>query len=200
MRITHKVDYGIRVMTSLAVLGAEQPGKPISRSVLAARDSVPSGFIDDILRLLRNGQLVRSHRGAEGGWTLARPPAAISVADVIRVLEGPIASVRGLRPHELPSEGVAEPLVTLWIDPAEHQILQYTFDNIDMDFLPGRSIVRVDELKASMKMLEPFPAVWLPGSIEMHFLLTTALGSIDARYDVAYREYRLAEVTTRIKP
>jgi hypothetical protein len=91
-------------------------------------------------------------------------------------------------------------LVTLWIDPAAHQILQYTFDNIDMDFLPGRSIVRVDELKASMKMLEPFPTVWLPGSIEMRFLLNTALGSIDARYDVEYREYRLAEVTTRIKP
>ena len=115
MRITHKVDYGIRVMTSLAVFGREQPGKPISRAVLAERDSIPSGFIDDILRLLRNGQLVRSHRGAEGGWTLARAPEAISVADVIRVLEGPIASVRGLRPHELPSEGVREPFVSLWI-------------------------------------------------------------------------------------
>lgn len=115
MRITHKVDYGIRVMTSLAVLGEERPGRPISRAVLAERDSIPSGFIDDILRQLRNGQLVRSHRGAEGGWTLARPAAAISVADVIRVLEGPIASVRGLRPHELPSEGVSEPFVSLWI-------------------------------------------------------------------------------------
>jgi Rrf2 family protein len=115
MRITHKVDYGIRVMTSLAVLGAELPGKPISRATLAERDSIPSGFIDDILRLLRNGQLVRSYRGAEGGWTLARPAASISVADVIRVLEGPIASVRGLRPHELPDQGVAEPFVTLWI-------------------------------------------------------------------------------------
>lgn len=115
MRITHKVDYGIRVMTSLAVLGAEQPGKPINRATLAARDSIPSGFIDDILRLLRNGQLVRSFRGAEGGWTLARPADTITVADVIRVLEGPIASVRGLRPHELPAEGVAEPLVTMWI-------------------------------------------------------------------------------------
>ena len=91
-------------------------------------------------------------------------------------------------------------LVTLWIDPAAHQILQYTFDNIDMDFLPGRSIVRVDELKASMKMIEPFPDVWLPGTIEMRFLLSTAIGSIDARYDVEYRDYRLAQVTTRIKP
>jgi Rrf2 family protein len=115
MRITHKVDYGIRVMTSLAVLGDEQPGKPISRAFLAERDSIPSGFIDDILRLLRNGSLVRSYRGAEGGWTLARPAKSISVADVIRVLEGPIASVRGLRPHELPSQGVPEPFVSLWI-------------------------------------------------------------------------------------
>ena len=115
MRITHRVDYGIRVTTALAVLGAQFPGKPISRAILAERDSIPSGFIDDILRQLRNGQIVRSHRGAEGGWTLARPPAEISVADVIRVLEGPIASVRGLRPHELPSQGVVEPFVSLWI-------------------------------------------------------------------------------------
>ena len=53
-------------------------------------------------------------------------------------------------------------LVTLWIDPNEHQILQYTFDNIDMDFLPGRSLVRVDEMKASMKMAQPFPACGCP--------------------------------------
>jgi len=91
-------------------------------------------------------------------------------------------------------------LITMWIDPSEHQILQYTFDNIDMDFLPGRSIVRVDEMKASMKMLQPFPNVWLPGAIDMSFLLTTAMGSIEASYDVEYHDYRLAEVTTRIRP
>ena len=91
-------------------------------------------------------------------------------------------------------------LVTIWVDPAEHQILQYTFDNMDMDFLPGRTLVRVDELKASMKMLEPFPGVWLPGTIDMRFFMTTALGAIDARYEVEYRDYRLAEVTTRIRP
>jgi hypothetical protein len=91
-------------------------------------------------------------------------------------------------------------LITMWIDPSEHQILQYTFDNIDMDFLPGRSLVRVDEMKASMKMLQPFPNVWLPGAIDMSFLLTTAMGSIEASYDVEYHDYRLAEVTTRIRP
>jgi hypothetical protein len=91
-------------------------------------------------------------------------------------------------------------LVTLWIDPAEHQILQYTFDNIDMDFLPGRSLVRVDDVRASMKMSQPFPGVWLPASIDMDFRVMTAVGAVGARYDVAYRDYRLAEVTTRIRP
>ena len=91
-------------------------------------------------------------------------------------------------------------LVTLWIDPKEHQILRYTFDNIDMDFLPGRSVVRLDELKASMAMSQPFPAVWLPGSIEMRFRMTMAIGSVAAKYDVEYRDYRLAEVTTKVRP
>jgi hypothetical protein len=90
-------------------------------------------------------------------------------------------------------------LVTLWIDPKEHQILQYTFDNIDMDFLPGRSLVRLDDLKASMKMTQPFPNVWLPSTIEMRFGMTTAIGSVAARYDVEYRDYRQAEVTMRVK-
>ena len=90
-------------------------------------------------------------------------------------------------------------LVTLWIDPKQHQILRYTFDNIDMDFLPGRSLVRLDELKASMRMAQPFPNVWLPSTIDMRFRMTLAIGSIDARYDVEYHDYRLAEVTTRIK-
>jgi hypothetical protein len=90
-------------------------------------------------------------------------------------------------------------LVTLWIDPAHHQIIQYTFDNMDFEFLPARSLVRLDDLRASMRMSQPFPDVWLPSTITMRFGLTTALGSVAARYDVEYRDYRVAEVTTRIK-
>lgn len=90
-------------------------------------------------------------------------------------------------------------LVTLWIYPEQHQIIQYTFDNMDFDFLPGRSLVRLDDLRASMGMSEAFPNVWLPGTINMRFMMTTAIGAIDARYDVEYHDYRLAEVTTRIK-
>src|SRR5688572_14127513 len=85
-------------------------------------------------------------------------------------------------------------LVTLWVEPAAHQILKYEFDNIDMDFLPGRSLVRVDGMRASMVMGQPFDGVWLPRSLGMRFALTTALGSVSARYDVEYRDYRLPSV------
>jgi hypothetical protein len=91
-------------------------------------------------------------------------------------------------------------LVTLWIDPKQHQILQYTFDNMGLEFLPGRAIVRIDEMSASMKMTQPFPDVWLPGDIEMSFGMSTALGALRAEYDVSYRDYRLAEVTSKIRP
>jgi hypothetical protein len=101
--------------------------------------------------------------------------------------------------HQIEQKMNKVSLVTLWIEPSHHQIIQYTFDNMDFDFLPGRSLVRVDDLRASMRMSQPFPDVWLPSTISMRFGLTTALGSIAARYDVEYRDYRVAEVTTRIK-
>ncbi len=91
-------------------------------------------------------------------------------------------------------------LVTLWVDAKRHQILQYTFDNMGLDFLPGRSIVRIDEMTASMEMGEAFPDVWLPSRIKMRFGLSTALGALSAQYDVSYRDYRLASVTSKIRP
>jgi Rrf2 family protein len=115
VRITHKVDYGVRVMTTIATLDRDNPGRPVTRAVLAERDDVPPGFLFDILRQLRNGELVRSVRGGEGGWVLARPADTITVADVIRVLDGPLASVRGVRPHELQAEGGHEPFISMWI-------------------------------------------------------------------------------------
>jgi hypothetical protein len=89
-------------------------------------------------------------------------------------------------------------LVTLWIDPAEDQILRYEFRNIDMDFLPGRSLVRIDGLTATMQMGEPFPTVWLPASIAMRFKVMTAAGPVEGRYDVRYSNYKLPETSGRI--
>ena len=88
--------------------------------------------------------------------------------------------------------------MTLWVDPATHQILQYTFDDLDMDFFPGRTLVRLDDLQATMKMAQPFRDVWLPRSIEMHFGMMLAVGAVDATYQVEYLNYKLADVTSRI--
>lgn len=90
-------------------------------------------------------------------------------------------------------------LVTLWVDPAEHQILRYEFRNVDMDFLPGRRLVRIDGLTASMQMREPFPSVWLPASIAMRFKVMTAAGPVEGRYDVKYTDYRLPDVSGRVR-
>jgi hypothetical protein len=90
-------------------------------------------------------------------------------------------------------------LVTLWVNPAEHQILKYDFENVDLDFLPGRSMVRIDALNAAMEMGQPFPSVWLPRSLRIGFNLTIALGEVDGRYAVDYYDYKLATVATKVR-
>jgi hypothetical protein len=89
-------------------------------------------------------------------------------------------------------------LVTLWVDPAMHQILRYEFRIQDMDFLPGRSIVRVGSTRATMQMGEPFANVWLPASVDMRFRMSSALGPLEARYGIAYQNYRLPTTSGRI--
>jgi hypothetical protein len=90
-------------------------------------------------------------------------------------------------------------MVTLWVDPAEHQIVKYTFDNVWMDFLPAAWLVRIDDIRASMTMGQPFPGVWLPRNMNIHAGLTLALGSYEASYGRAFADYREAQVKTTIK-
>ncbi|MBI1874585.1 MAG: hypothetical protein HYS05_11985 [Acidobacteria bacterium] len=89
--------------------------------------------------------------------------------------------------------------VTLWIDPSSHQIVKYTFENVNFDFLPARWLVRVDDLRATMTMSQPFPDVWLPRDLQMLVSMTLAIGQFDARYALDYRDYRRAGVTSRIR-
>ena len=112
MRVSAKVDYALRAAIELAVAAPEQ----VKGERIATAQSIPQKFLENILADLRNGGLVASQRGADGGYRLARPPAEITVADVIRVVEGPIASVRGERPDELVYEGTAVPLRDTWIE------------------------------------------------------------------------------------
>ena len=89
-------------------------------------------------------------------------------------------------------------MITLWVDPKEHQIVKYTFDNVWMDFLPGAWLVRVDEIRASMEMGQPFPGVWLPRGIDIKAGATLAMGSFDGLYSRTFKDYRQAEVKTKI--
>ena len=89
-------------------------------------------------------------------------------------------------------------LVTLWIEPTSHQIVKYTFDNINFDFLPGQWLVHVDSAKASMTMGQPFKDVWLPKSIEINAGATFASGEVTFRETINYHDYREATVTTKV--
>jgi hypothetical protein len=90
-------------------------------------------------------------------------------------------------------------LVTLWVDPVHHQIVKYTFENVWMDFLPGAWLVKVDDIRASMAMGQPFPGIWLPRGMEIHAGVTLANGSYEATYKRSFSEYRQADVTTKLR-
>jgi hypothetical protein len=89
-------------------------------------------------------------------------------------------------------------LVTLWIEPASHQIVKYTFDNVNFDFLPAPWLVRVNEAKASMTMSQPFPGIWLPRGIEMNIGLVLSIGEFTFRETVSYHDYREATVSSKV--
>ena len=90
-------------------------------------------------------------------------------------------------------------LITLWIDPREHQIVKYTFDNVWLDFLPAGWLVKIDDIRASMTMGQPFAGVWLPRVINIHAGVTLANGSFEASAERTFNEYRLAEVSTKMR-
>ena len=90
-------------------------------------------------------------------------------------------------------------LVTLWVARDAHQIVKYTFDNVGFEFLPGRSFVRVQDVRASMEMGQPFPGVWLPRAIDGRGEFTLANGTYTVKYDIEYSNYRLADVKVRLR-
>ena len=104
MRISAKVDYALRACTELAVAG----DGPTKGDRIAAAQAIPIKFLENILSELRNAGIVATQRGVEGGYWLARPAEQITLAEVMRALEGPLANVRGHRPETLAYEGSAQ--------------------------------------------------------------------------------------------
>ena len=112
MRVTARADYAVRAAIELAGASASAPRKAES---VAAAQAIPLSFLENILNQLKSAGVVRSQRGPEGGWWLGREPEALTLADVIRAVEGPLASVRGERPEHLAYDGSAEALQDVWI-------------------------------------------------------------------------------------
>src|SRR5438874_2282810 len=106
MRISAKAEYAVRAAVELAAAAGEE--KPVKAERIATAQEIPLNFLENILGELRHAGVVRSHRGAEGGFRLARPASQVTIADVIRAVEGPLASVRGGPPEDVAYEGASE--------------------------------------------------------------------------------------------
>ncbi|MCL2393165.1 MAG: Rrf2 family transcriptional regulator [Acidimicrobiaceae bacterium] len=111
MQISARADYAIRALVELHARG----GGPVTGEVLAEAQQLPPKFLEGILTGLRQRELLHSRRGTDGGYWLARPGERISVADIIRATEGPLASVRGVPPDEVSYQGPAEALAPVWV-------------------------------------------------------------------------------------
>ena len=134
MRISAKSDYAIRAMAELA---AGYHDGAVKAEDIANAQEIPLNFLLGILRELRNGKLVRSVRGREGGYMLSRPPGEIALADVIRVVDGPLANVRDLSLAELSYPGAAAALRDVWM--AVRGSLREVLENVSVgDLASGR--------------------------------------------------------------
>jgi Rrf2 family protein len=151
MRVSAKVDYAVRAGVELA---AAADGGPVKGERIAQSQQIPFKFLENILLELKHAGLVQSQRGAEGGYWLARAPDEITLADVIRAVEGPIANVRGLRPEQVEYGGAAEPLREVWI--AVRANLRAVLETVTLaDLAAGRLPEGVASITAD-------PDAWLP--------------------------------------
>jgi Rrf2 family protein len=150
MRISAKADYAIRAAVELAAAG----DGPVKGEQLAQAQDIPPNFLENILGDLRNAGLVASRRGAEGGYWLGRPAAEISLADVIRAVDGPLANVRGVRSEQLEYRGSAEPLREVWV--ALRASVRNVLEHVTLEDVASGRLPRVVETLTSR------PDAWDP--------------------------------------
>lgn len=149
VHIPAKVDYGMRALLALA-----ERGDPATAEELAEDQGLPPKFLGAILNDLRRSGLVASRRGSEGGYRLARAADEITVADVMRALDGPLAEVRGLRPEATHYVGAAEHLQEVWV--AVRAGLRQVLDNVTLE-----DVVRGKLPRAVARLIED-PGAWAP--------------------------------------
>jgi Rrf2 family protein len=130
MRVSAKSDYALRALIEMA---SRVDGRPVSAEELGRLQEIPHGFLQAILADLRRSGIVMSQRGQSGGWRMGRSPSDVSVADVIRAVDGPLVSVYGLRPEAVSYNETAEVLQHVWI--AARHSLRDVFEHVSIQQL-----------------------------------------------------------------
>jgi Rrf2 family protein len=149
MRVSAKADYAVRAAAELAAAGRG----PVKGDRIAEAQGIPLKFLENILAELRHAGLVQSQRGAEGGYWLARPADQVTVADVIRAVDGPLANVRGARPESIQYHGPASHLLDVWI--AVRVSLRSVLERVTLaDLVAGA-------LPGSVRELTDAPDAWV---------------------------------------
>jgi Rrf2 family protein len=150
MRISAKADYAVRAAIELAT---SPDGRPVKAERIATAQDIPLNFLENILGELRHAGIVRSQRGADGGFRLAKPPERVTIADVMRAVEGPLATVRGGPPEESSYPGASSELPRVWI--AVRKSLRQVVEQVTVaDVASGRLP------KAVLKLSED-PQAWV---------------------------------------
>jgi Rrf2 family protein len=150
VRVSAKADYAIRAAVELAAAGEG----PVKGDRIAKAQSIPPNFLENILGDLRNAGIVASRRGADGGYWLARRAEDVSLADVIRAVDGPLANVRGVRADQLEYDGSAESLRDVWI--AVRASLRGVLEQVSL------AEVARGELPDHVRELAADPDAWAP--------------------------------------
>ncbi len=151
MRVSAKADYALRACVELA---AVEGAGAVKGERIAQAQEIPLKFLENILGDLRHSGLVRSQRGVEGGYWLARPATEITLAEVIRAVEGPLANVRGVRPESIEYAGSAEPLREVWV--AVRASLRSVLEEVTL------ADVARSELPSAVRELVANPEAWAP--------------------------------------
>jgi Rrf2 family protein len=149
VRISAKTDYAVRAAVELA---SAPDGSVVKAERIAEAQDIPLNFLENILAQLRQARIVESRRGPEGGYALARPPGEITIADVIRAIDGPLAGVSGHRPQDLGYTGTAEPLREVWV--AVRASLRDVLERVTL------ADVAAGELPAHIGKLTSDPDAW----------------------------------------
>lgn len=151
MRVTARSDYAIRALLELAAAPGD-PATPKRADAIARAQTIPGKFLENLLTDLRRARLVTSQRGNEGGYRLARPAGSITLAEVIRAVDGPLAFVRDVAPEDLEYPGPAASLRDVWI--ALRASMRTVLETVSL------ADVASGQLPASVRKLLRDPAAW----------------------------------------